>query len=323
MFWNKTFSNADFWFIGLFIVIYLVYLAKVLYVAIRMQTSARAIFLKLIPRSLAFGLIIIALLEPSFGLDESSAAKANNRNTMILLDNSLSMAAQDISPSRIIKAKKDIKNITAALPESRFGLLSFASEPTLNMPITNDAESLNNSLIQIEAKATAASGTNINEALRMGVEKLKATGNFETSANNLLLLTDGEDFSDITDQTFNDLKRYRIKLITVGVGTKAGTTIQLPNGKALRNTNQKIVTTKLEDTYLISLSKSSNGVYFEYKNQQAPFDAILEAINSTKTYGVSATLQEANKANKYQYPLLLALLLMLFDVFFTFKIFNF
>jgi Ca-activated chloride channel homolog len=289
----------------------------------RLKISAKATFLKLLPRSLAFGFLIAALLEPTFGFDNDTARiSANNRNIMLLLDISKSMDATDIAPSRLARSKFEIKKLVQYFQNDKIGLICFAAEPRLFMPITKDLKNLEDQLPLIQTSKTA-SGTNLNDALLVSIEKLKKAKSFDKTANCIVLFTDGEDFSDITDQFFNDLRRYRIKLITVGIGTHSGSYLQNETGQNLLNKNGKPVKSQLEEEYLKSITSKCNGNYISVSSNNYNLSSIFGIINETKAFQGNFDINEANPSNKYHYVLLAAILLIIFDLIFAFKIFKF
>ncbi len=323
MYWNKSFTSLEYWFIAVFAIIYLAYIARVIYISMRLKVSARATFLKIIPRTLAFSLLIIALLEPTFGfVNDDQKAGASSRNIMVLLDVSHSMSANDLNPSRLLVAKNEIKKLIKKFDTDKLGLVTFATEAQLLMPLTKDLANLENVLSNITTLRQYSGGTNLNEALQMATLKLRQSRTFDNTANTIVLLTDGEDFSDITDVTFNDIQRYRIKLVAVGLGTTAGAVLKDTDGKTMLSPNKQPVRSHIEAEYLQSLSNKCDGKYFEINNKQSSTTEILDYITQLKGFSGNFEYDAANPGNKYQYPLLLALLLIVFDFVFTFRIFD-
>lgn len=324
MFWNKNISSLEYWFVGIFLLIYLIYFVKIIYIALKMKVSARASFLKFLPRLSAFILLIIALLEPTFGNFENGAKiNASNKIIYLLVDVSKSMDATDIAPSRLERVKNEIRKLLNYFPNERFGIIAFASEAIMYTPLTSDSENLKNSLSKLSTEFIADKGTNLVDALSLSLEKVKNLKNLSQTSAAVIIFTDGEDFADINENILNDFKRKRTNLLLVGIGTKRGINILEKDGKFVKNKNGDIVTTKLETEYLKTLATKTNGKYFEYSNSDSPLTELIKSIESQKSSNNMASVEAANPGNKYHYPLIMAILIICLDFLFTIRIFNF
>ncbi len=323
MFWNNNIGPTEYWFIAIFLVIYVVYFIKITYIALKMKVSARASFLKFLPRMFALSLLIIALLEPSFGnYEEYSKTKVSNRVIYFLVDVSKSMDAQDIAPSRIEKTKNEIKKIINYFPTEKFGLIAFASEADLISPLTSDQETMKTMVTTLNTNLFENSGTNLVSALKLGLNKISTTKYNLGTSTAIVLFTDGEDFADLSENTINEIKRNRVQLILVGVGTEKGSKIVDQSGNFIKDKNEKVISTKLENDYLKTLALKTNGKYFEFNNNNSPLNELIERLQQIKG-GISRSQNAANPGNKYHYPLLLAIFILCLDLLFTIRIFNF
>ena len=123
----SEFSKTEQWFLAIFLILYLVYLGRIFWVARRLDTTARSSILKFILRSFYFGLMILALLNPSFG-EMKGTIKAQGKDIFILIDVSKSMDATDIQPSRIEKAKFEINRFVNKFSDDRIGLIIFSED---------------------------------------------------------------------------------------------------------------------------------------------------------------------------------------------------
>ena len=205
-----------------------------------MKVSARASFLKFLTRSVAFALLIIALLEPSFGnIENESKIKASNKIIYFVVDVSKSMDAMDVAPSRIEKVKNEIKKIIKFLPNERYGIIAFASQAELYTPLTSDVENLKTMISMLNTETIAESGTNLVDALKLSLAKTNQTKYGNESTATIIVFSDGEDFADIDENILNDFKRNRVNFFMVGVGTKRGSKIMNKNGELIKNKNAK------------------------------------------------------------------------------------
>ncbi len=289
-----------------------------------MKASARSAFLKFIPRLIAFSMLIIALLEPSFGnFDSYTRTKVSNRIVYFLVDVSKSMDAKDIAPSRLEKAKFEIKKIVNYFPNDRFGIIAFASDAVLHTALTTDNENFKTMIQTLNTDFVSETGTNLEAALKLSLEKINNSKFQNETSFTIIIYTDGEDFGDINEKTLNDLKRKRINLILAGIGTKKGTTIETKEGKPMKNKNDIIIKTKLESEYLKTIVTKANGKYFEYNNINSPFADIIDNIENQFGIEGQQSLDASNPGNKFHYPLLIAIFIICLDLLITVRIFNF
>jgi Ca-activated chloride channel homolog len=322
MFWNKNISTTEYWFLAVFFLIYFLYFIKIIYLSKKLKVTARATFLKFIPRTATFTLLIIALLEPSFGNnDEISKTKLSSKVIYFLVDLSKSMDATDVAPSRIEKTKNEIKKILNYFTTDKFGIIAFASEPTLITPITNDYNNLKAILGLLNTNIPTETGTNLIAALKFGIDKIALNPNYATSPKAIVVFTDGEDFADVNENILNDFKKRRIKLILIGIGTKNGAIL---SEKASTKSNKNaLIKTKLQSEYLKSLANKTNGKYFELNDELNPISEIIDNLATLTGSNIGLSTNAANPGNKYHYPLILAVLMICLDFLFVIRIFKF
>lgn len=302
----------------------MLYFAKIIYLSIKLKISARASFIKFLPRIILFSMLIISLLEPTFGNFENfSKSDSSSKLIYFLVDISKSMNTVDIAPSRLEKTKSEIKKVANYFPGDRFGIIAFASEAHLHTALTSDIEIFKERTSRLSTDYINATGTNLEAALKLFLEKINSISLINRPSATAILFSDGEDFSDINEQTINDFKRRRINLFVVGIGTKKGGLVIDSNGKYVKNDNDKTITSKLEAEYLISIASKTNGKYFEYNGFNNPFSEITQSIGNIKGGFNTQSLNAAKAGNKYHYPLILSVIIICFDLLFSIQIFSF
>ncbi len=324
MFWNKNITSLEYWFIATFVVIYLVYFAKIIYLSSKLKISARASFIKFLPRIILFSLLVITLLEPTFGnLDNFSNSNTTNKIVYFIVDISKSMNAEDIAPSRLEKAKNEIKKIAGYFPGDRFGIIAFSSEAHLHTALTSDTEIFKEMASTLSTEYISATGTNLEAAFKLFIDKINTIPTLNQTSASAILISDGEDFSDLNEQTLNEFKRKRVNLFVIGIGTKKGSNIKDFSGKILKNDNNKVINSKLEADYLKSIAAKTNGKYYEINGFNNPLNEIVKEIEQLKGNFYSQSLNAAKAGNKFHYPLILAIFLICLDILFTIQIFSF
>ena len=140
--WANSLGLFELIILGIFGLFYILYIVRVVRTTQRLGLPFRRVIIKAILRTLYFGLIVVALLGPSFG-DTSREIKTVGKDIFVCIDLSQSMNAMDVQPSRLSKVKFELKNIVEAFNSDRIGLIMFSSEAYLQCPLTYDNNALN------------------------------------------------------------------------------------------------------------------------------------------------------------------------------------
>jgi len=262
--------------------------------------------------------MIVALLGPFFG-EPTRDIIAEGKDIMVLVDVSKSMDATDIQPSRLEKVKFELQRLTTSLAGNRFGLIIFASNAYLQVPLTFDLKAFELFTQSLSTTQVSNTGTDICGALDLSLEKLSQNRTVNTSKV-ILLLTDGENFGSCQRKTLASIRKFDLKLMVVGIGTKTGGKIR-QNNDWMKDENGQTVTTILNSDYLRELAMTTNGKYFEINNQANAIAEVVEAINTIENRLVDSR-KVAIVSNKYRYFLMVVLLMIAFDVLATVSTFK-
>ncbi|MBT1704859.1 vWA domain-containing protein [Chryseosolibacter indicus] len=316
--WYRDLGVTEFIFIGAFLVLYALYVARIIYIAKQLNTPFTTIFIKLTLRTIYFSLFIIALLGPSFGGGKKEV-KSVGKDIMICVDLSKSMDAFDIQPTRLEKIKFEMKRLIASFNSDRIGVIIFGSESFMQCPLTFDQNALNLFIETMNTGLVPASGTDFAPPLRMALQKLTdeegKTG--QTKSKVIILISDGEDFGEETSDIVKDIEEKDIKLFTLGVGTQQGGNIYASNGLK-KDREGNVVVTKLNSTELKELARKTDGQYFEINESRNDVSKLINTISK-----IEGELRDARyidvTANKYYYFLAVAALLLLADILFNVK----
>lgn len=311
--WYREFGTTEIVFITLFVVLYALYIIRVVRIARSLNTPFGTIFIKVFLRSVAFALLIIALLGPSFGAAKREVQSVG-KDIMFCVDLSKSMDAFDITPTRLEKVKYEMKRIVAAFNSDRVGIIIFSSEAFMQSPLTFDQNALNLFIETLNTNLVPNAGTDFGPPLRMAVEKLEQdnTRISETKSKIIILISDGEDFGDETSEIAQQIESKGYKLFTLGVGTEAGGSIR--SGSGYRTDRQgNVIVTKLNPKALQSLANKTGGRYFEINESRNDVSRLISTINSIEGELMDARLVDVS-ANKYFYFLLITVILLALDV---------
>lgn len=311
-------GQTEQWFIAFFFILYLIYLGRIFWIAKKLRTTARSSILKFFLRSAYFSLMLLALLNPSFG-ELSKTEKADSRDIFWVVDISKSMDATDIQPSRIEKAKFEIDRYLNHFPFDRIGIIAFSEHPFLLSPLTYDRNAIQLFIPKINTGLLSEGGSQINASLEMAFKRLQKA-KAKNRSKVIVLISDGE-FSDEYDHNLIDqIRASGINFFTVGIGTEKGSTIKEGTG-LVKDSEGNIVLTKLNNSVLKKITAEAKGKYFEINSIANSLSDMMTEMNQIKrTYSSS---QEMNVAtNKYFYFLIIALFLLTIDVFFTVRTFQ-
>lgn len=312
MTWFKSIGTTEWVIIGVFIVAYTTYIIRLLRVAKRMNTTFRPLIFKILLRSLALILLIIALLGPSFG-ETTKEVKSEGKDIYIAVDLSQSMNAFDIQPTRLEKIKFELKNIVEAFSSDRIGLIIFSSEAFVQCPLTYDQSALNLFISTLNTSLVPNAGTDFGAPLRMAFDKLDEDESpiTQQKAKIILMISDGEDFGEDTDEAANQIVKSGVQLFALGVGTESGSKIRQANGFKRDREGQEVVT-KLNSKSLRKLAVDTGGKYFEINENQNDVSRLIRAINEVEGEVRDARTVDAS-ANKFYFFLLGAIILLALD----------
>jgi Ca-activated chloride channel family protein len=310
-------SWSEYVFIGIFICIYLLFLWRNYIIAKRLNTYSSSKIVKLLLRSSYFLLFIVASLGPSFG-EMKQEVKSVGKDIFIAIDLSESMNAFDVQPSRLEKVKYELKNLISKFSSDRVGIIIFSSEAFVQCPLTHDQNALALFIETLNTRLVPNTGTEFAAPLKLifdKFEKERQNNQGKPTTQIALLISDGEDFSEETNDFVAKFEEESIKIFTLGVGTEQGSKIPARNGFKKDKKGQEVIT-QLNSKQLKDIAARTNADYFEINAQMNEVPALIGAISN-----IEGNLRETRKvdisADKYYYFLLAALGLMALDVLLT------
>lgn len=313
MVWFRTPTLALGIFVLLFVVFYALYLYRVISISRALNTPYATVFIKLFIRTLYFALIIIAILGPTFGAARREI-KSVGKDIMICVDLSKSMDAFDVQPTRLEKIKYEMKRLVAAFNSDRIGIIIFSSEAFMQCPLTYDQNALNLFIETMNTSLVPSSGTDFGPPLRMALKKLDDQEGPSTQQKSkvIILISDGEDFGEETEDIAREIEDERIKLFTLGVGTEEGS--QIYAGRSYKTDKSgNVVVTKLEAASLRTLARKTGAQYFEINENRNDVSRLINTIDKIEGQMRDARFVDVS-ANQYFYFLLAALILLTLDV---------
>lgn len=305
-------------FAGLFVVAYGIYLFKIIRISKALKTPFSTVFIKLGLRSIVLILFIVAILGPTFG-DSRREIKSVGKDIMFCVDLSKSMDAFDVQPTRLEKIKFEMKRIVAAFNSDRLGIVIFSSEAFMQCPLTYDQNALNLFIETLNSGLVPSSGTDFGPPLKMALSKLseQETAGNQQKSKVIVLISDGEDFGEETEDMIKEVEDQDIKLFTLGVGTERGS--QIAAGRGYKTDQQgNTVISKLNPSSLKNLASKTDGQYFEINESRNDVNKLINVISKIEGQVRDARLVDVS-ANRYFYFLLAAVVLLVLDVLFSIR----
>jgi Ca-activated chloride channel homolog len=222
--------------------------------------------------SLAAFLAIIALAGPTWQRLPSPVFR-NDSALVIALDLSRSMDAEDIKPSRLIRARYKIADILKQRKDGQTALLVYAGDSFTVTPLTDDTETIASQLEALNTNIMPSQGSNTVDVINKAVDLFKQAG---LTKGQIILITDEVDI-DNTLSTIQALDGYTLSIL--GVGTVDGAPIAVAEGGFLKDEQGTIVVAKLNENELIKLAQTGNGIYHAITADDADIRALLSATN--------------------------------------------
>ena len=313
MVWYRDLGLAQIIFAILFLALYGMFVFRIFRVSRTLNTPFYTIFFKLVLRAAFFALILIAFLGPSFG-DSKKEIKSVGKDIMICVDLSKSMDAFDVQPTRLEKVKYEMKRIVEAFNSDRVGVIIFSSEAFMQCPLTYDQNALNLFIETMNSSLVPSSGTDFAPPLKMALDKIQNQDgpSSQRKSKVIILISDGEDFGEHTNEIDKEIEDKGIKLFTLGVGTERGS--QIMSGRGYKTDAQgNPVISKLNSKELKSLASRTNGQYFEINESRNDVARLINTIGK-----IEGELRDARyvdvSANRYYFFLLAALVLLALDL---------
>jgi len=219
--------------------------------------------------------------------------------------------ATDMYTNRLENAKASINRLVNKLYNDKIGLVLFAGEAFVQVPLTTDYQATKLFVESVTTDMISTQGTAIGTAIRL------ATNSFSTETDKgkvIVVITDGENHEDNPEEAAIKASEKGIIIHTIGIGSTRGVPIPISkDDSGFRTDNEgNIVITKLNEQVLGKIAEVGKGVYVKATNANSGLDQVYEQISKMEKSEISA-YDEYDE--KYRYPLLVALLVVILELF--------
>ncbi|MCA1763346.1 MAG: VWA domain-containing protein [Cryomorphaceae bacterium] len=261
---------------------------------------------------LAASFLILALINPQLG-SKMSEAKLKGIDLMIALDVSNSMKAEDIKPNRLERAKRSIEKLLGRLHGDRVGIIVFAGQSFVQLPITNDYGAGKLFLSSIDSDIVPVQGTAMGSAIELAMESF----DMESPAQKaIIVISDGENHEDDPVAAAQEAAEAGIKVYTIGMGSPDGTPLPDYKGKQKlgfkKDRQGNVVITKLDESVLKEVAAVGNGSYVRASTSEVGLRPLFDELNSIEKTEMG-TVAYAEYEDRFQIFLALALFCLLIE----------
>jgi len=267
-------------------------------------------WLKLSLLSLAWFFFVIGLARPQLGA-RLREHESQGVEVMIALDVSNSMLAEDYSPNRLERSKLAISRLVDRLQGDRIGLVIFAGEAFVQLPITADYVSAKQFLKSITTESVPIQGTDLAGAL------MASARSFSTQSERsraIILISDGEDHEGEALDAARSIAEEGIRIYTIGVGSPQGKPIP-KNGSLMKDANGEIVVTRLDEGILQEIAAIGGGKYVRAGNSEFGLNPIIDDIRTLdKEQFNSVVFEDFDEQYMYFFAIALFFLILEFLV---------
>lgn len=275
------------------------------------MASPRRKLIKFVLAELILTLLILIVARPQIGNKIANNTSREGIEVIMALDISNSMLATDVVPSRLDKSKLMVEGLMNKFTKNKLGLIVFAGDAFVQLPITSDYVSAKMFLDNINPSLIGTQGTDIGKAINLAMHSF--TPNTQTGKA-IVVITDGEDNEGGAEAMAKQAQEKGIKVFILGIGSTLGTTIPMPNGEDLRDANGNIVKTHLNEEMCKKIADAGHGVYIHVDNSSVA-DALLERELGKLQKGEINNVVYSDYDEQFQAFALLAVLSLIIDVF--------
>lgn len=234
-----------------------------------------------------FNLIIALLIIGAANLQSGSKMEKVKRegiDLFLCVDISNSMHAEDIAPNRLERSKQAINKLISKLGGDRIGIIVFAGNAYVQLPITTDYSAAKMFLSTVDTDLIPTQGTEVGRAIELAIKSFGDTKHNKA----IIIISDGEDHENGgAVKAAQEAAKHGIKIYTIGMGLDEGTPIPLYNkyGKKTgykKDKDGNIIITKVDDKILRQIAEIGDGIYVRASNSNVGLDKIYEDINKTE-----------------------------------------
>ena len=258
---------------------------------------------------LSWALMCVMLARPQQGISINKEKRAGIE-TLICMDVSNSMLATDVAPSRLDRCKMMVENMIDKFHDDKIGLIVFAGDAFVQLPITTDFVSAKMFLSSISPSLINTQGTDIARAISMASQSFTKQ---QGVGRAIIIITDGENHEGGALEAAKEAAKQGLKVYVLGVGTASGAPIPVGNGDFMKDNTGQTVMTALNEQMCREVAQAGGGTYIHLENNSDAQRKLEEALSTLARKEMETTIY-SDYAEQFQAFGLLALLLLVLEV---------
>ena len=269
---------------------------------------------KFILFTLALISLIIAIARPQFG-SRLEEVKREGIEMIIALDVSRSMLAEDIKPNRLVRAKQAITNLVNRMQSDKIGMIVFAGDAYIQLPITTDYISAKLFLENISPGIVSKQGTAIGSAIELGMKSFTQDAEADKV---IVIISDGENHEGDAIKAAEQAAEKGIMVYTIGMGSREGTPIPVigPSGYLqgfLKDRSGQTVMSKMDPKMLNQIAQAGNGEFYRATTSNVGLNKLYGELNQLQKSEIETkTFSEYD--DQFEYFIAFSFLLLLLDI---------
>lgn len=259
---------------------------------------------------IALALLFVVLARPQMGT-RISHEKRTGIETIIAMDISNSMRAQDVEPSRLERSKMLIENLVDHFTNDKIGLIVFAGDAFVQLPITSDYVSAKMFLNNIDPSMIQNQGTDIAAAVNMASHSFTQQENIGKA---IIVITDGEDHEGGAVEAAKEARERGMRVYVLGVGSTKGSPIPVPStGDYMRDNSGNTVMSALNEQMCREVAQAGGGAYIHVENNSNAQRQLDEELDKLEKNETESTIY-SDYDEQFQAVGIIALLLLIIEV---------
>lgn len=256
---------------------------------------------------LAISILVLMLARPQMGT-KISHEKRSGIETIIALDISNSMMAEDVQPSRLAKSKLLVENLVDHFTNDKVGLVVFAGEAFVQLPITSDYVSAKMFLQNIDPSLIQLQGTDLARAVQLSAASFTQQ---DKVGKAIIIITDGEDHEGGALEAAKEARKKGINVFVLGVGNPKGAPIPDGQGDYIKDNAGQTVMSVLNEDMCRQIAQAGKGTYIHVDNTSAAQEQLNDELTKLQNGETSSVIYSEYNEQFQAFGLIIILLLVL------------
>lgn len=254
-------------------------------------------------------LLVVMLARPQMGT-KISHEKRTGIETIIAMDISNSMFAEDVEPSRLDRSKMMVENLVDNFTDDKVGLIVFAGDAFVQLPITSDYVSAKMFLSDISPSMIATQGTDVARAIEMATHSFTQQQGIGKA---IIVITDGEDHEGGAVEAAEAARKKGMRVYVLGVGSPKGLPIRMPDtGDYIKDNAGNTVMSALNEDMCKQIAEAGGGAYIHVDNNSNAQEQLNSELDKLAKKETSSTIY-SDYDEQFQAFGLIALLLLIIE----------